>query len=71
VNRQLKQPNVRLEEDRTDQEFAVRIWLEQCEGINDEGLLLGTGPTKAEALLEARESLSEAAKQLEHLEHRA
>lgn len=55
------QPFVRVTEDHS-------IWLEPMEGAECIGLCLGAGSTLAESLVEARESLATAAKQLERLE---
>lgn len=44
------------------------IWLEPMDGDECIGLCLGAGSTLAESLVEARESLATAAKQLERLE---
>jgi hypothetical protein len=60
------QPHVRWDAD--DQHS---LWLEPCEGDEYLGLCLGSGDTKAEAIADARRTLSEAAKQLDRLEREA
>lgn len=62
-----RQPYVRLDAD----EEGTDIWLEPCEGDEAMGLCLGTGATKAKAVADARQALSDAAKQLDRLEREA
>lgn len=50
---------------------SVDVWLDPMQGGRFDGLCLGTGGTKAEAIADARESLRIAAEQIDRLEREA